>query len=532
MKQKTKKIIRHFTGLIFPAVGFGAVSGVLTGAVITFYKWCAKHVVALSVQGYNAILQNLWLLPVALVGLFGLAFLFGIIYKRAPELRGGGIPTAIAALRDLITFKWFRNLIGVFLMSMATFLVGVPLGSEGPSVQIGTAVGLGVRRATGKKSSAWNRYSMTGGACAGFAVATGAPVSGVMFALEEAHQRISPMIILVSATSVVFSCIVAEVLSPVMGVSFALFPALDVASLAAWELWIPVLVGVVVGLGSVLLLKYYEALKRFVRSIGRVPAWVKIFLVLALTLCVGLLLPSGVSTGHELMLELLSRHAPAIWILLVLLVVRTTLTLSANVNGVTGGMFLPLLALGALLASVVAQVLGLLGLGAEYYSVVLVLGITAAVSGMIKAPVTAVVFAIEAMGCIDNVLAVIIVSVCSFLITEMFGAHSVTDSVLEDQVEVLNKEKERKVIDAFVTVKEGTFAVGKQIRDILWPVNLFVLSVQRAKTSEVDEHGGKTMMAGDVLHVRYSTTDEVRTRDDLTAIVGEQDYAEREADVI
>ena len=63
---------------------------------------------------------------------------------------------------------------------------------------------------------------------------------------------------------------------------------------------------------------------------------------------------------------------------------------------------------------------------------------------------------------------------------------------------------------------------------------MFVLSLQHDETrgAEVDEHGGKAIREGDVLHVRYSTYDEPQTKAELTAIVGEQDYDERETDVI
>ena len=86
--------------------------------------------------------------------------------------------------------------------------------------------------------------------------------------------------------------------------------------------------------------------------------------------------------------------------------------------------------------------------------------------------------------------------------------------------------------EAFVTVNPGSFAVGKQIRDIFWPNNLFVLSVKFARTDhvEVDEHGGKSIRAGDVLHVRYSTYDSKHTIDELLAIVGDQEVEEIKVD--
>ena len=214
--------------------------------------------------------------------------------------------------------------------------------------------------------------------------------------------------------------------------------------------------------------------------------------------------------------------------LLLILVVRSTLTLFANTNGITGGIFLPLLSLGAVLASAVGQILShLFGLGEPYYVLILVLGITGCISGMMKMPLTAIVFAVEALSCYDNILYVIIVSVTAFMITELFGVHSINDTVLEDRAHAQNEGKTFRVIDTFVTVQPGTFAVGKQIRDIFWPRNLFVLSVQHGKKhgAEVDEHGGKEIRDGDILHVRYSTCDEETTAEELMAIVGEQEFA-------
>lgn len=67
--------------------------------------------------------------------------------------------------------------------------------------------------------------------------------------------------------------------------------------------------------------------------------------------------------------------------------------------------------------------------------------------------------------------------------------------------------------------------MGKQIRDVFWPANLFVLSVKHAEKAQakVDEHGDSSLRAGDILHIRYSTFDDKRTREELMAIIGEQE---------
>ena len=530
-----KKIRQYILNLILPILGYGAAAGILTATLVAFYKWCAKYVIAFSMNGYAFLKENPYWLMAVIPALFGIAYLLYWSYKKWPAVRGGGIPTSIGFLRGLITFKWLRNIIGVFLFSLTSFLVGVPLGNEGPSVQMGTAVGKAVLAPIGKKQKAWGRYAMTGGACVGFSAATGAPISGVMFAVEEAHERISPMILLIATVSVIFGRITTEILSPMLGVSVMLFPQISLVAMQLKDVWIPVVVGVVSGLFAVLFLNYYRVIKDFSqKTLRKVKSVYKIFVIFLITLAMGLLSTSFISTGHAFVEELL--HTRVAWyILIAILLVRATLTLFANTNGITGGIFLPTLAIGASVAALLAEVLvGVCGLGAEYYSLILVFGIIACIAGMMKMPITAIVFAVEALSCYNNVLYVIIVVTAAFVVTELFGAHSINESVLESRVEEYNEGKSHRVVEAFVCVQDGAFAVGKQIRDIFWPANLFVLSVKKNPDAEaeVDEHGGKVLHAGDTLHVRYLTYDEAVTKEDICAIVGEQDFATEETAVV
>ncbi len=531
MKSRYKS---YLVNLIIPAFVFGSVTGVITALVVTVYKILAKHIIHFSEIGYGYLSGHLYLVPAVVAVLFLVALLFDFCYKKRPNLRGGGIPTSIGILRGLISLKWFSNLIGTFFLSLTSFLFGVPLGNEGPSVQMGTAIGRGTVYSFAKKHRAWDRYSMTGGACAGFSVATGAPISGIMFAVEEAHQRISPMIIIVSSTSVMFSYITTEILSVLFDINNSLFPDMSLRTLPLIDVWVPLIIGVTIGAFAVLFLKYYKIISNlFSEKMKKIPPKYKIFFIFLLTLGLGLCSYSFISTGHELILGLME-NSTGLLMLLLILIVRSTLTLSANTNGITGGMFVPILALGAVLSSILAKgMIFLFGLSNEYYAVILMLGIAACIAGMMKMPLTAIIFSVEALSCYENLLYVIIATAIAFVITEMFGVKSVNDSVLENRVEELSGDKKPRVLEAFVTVQKGSFAIGKQIRDIFWPANLFVLSVKHStQGARVDEHGAHDIHEGDILHVRYATTDETQTREELIAIVGEQEYITNEDKVI
>lgn len=526
---KNKKTSGYIFNIILPVLVYGFVTGMLTAFVITLYKFFAGLIIDLSEKTYSALASALYFLPLAVLVVAMLSFCCSAIYSRFPDLKGGGIPTSIGLLRGLYPLKWLHNLLGIFFLSLVSFFVGVPLGNEGPSVQMGTAIGGCPLMTSHGKHKAWNRYLMTGGACAGFAVATGAPVSGIMFAVEEAHQRISPMIIMTAISSVTFATIGTVLFSPVFGVSTSLFPALPLPVLRVKQLWLPLVIGLALGLFAVLFLQYYALISSFLsKKLRHTHTSIKIFAVLVFTLVAGLISYDAVSTGHRLILSLLTEGLP-FYALILLLAVRTTLTLSANSGGITGGIFLPLLALGALVSAVMAKLLiNVCGLDRQYYAIIILLGITACIAGMMKMPLTALVFSIEALSLFDNILPVIIVTFVSFSVTEIFSAKSINDSVMETRLEALYGDAKPKVFDTFVTVTEGSFAVGKQIRDVLWPSNLFVLSVQKDESgkAEVDEHGDSSLKAGDRLHVRYSTYDQGSTKAELFAIVGEQEIVE------
>jgi hypothetical protein len=249
-----------------------------------------------------------------------------------------------------------------------------------------------------------------------------------------------------------------------------------------------------------------------------------------LTLVFGLISFSFISTGHEVFSLLLEQNV-AVYGLIILLVVRTSLTLLANTNKLTGGVFVPIMALGVILAGIIGKGLQAVGLSSEYYTVILALGVGACISAMMKMPLTAVVFSLEALGCVNNVLYVIVVVAVSFIITEIFEVKGINDSILGNIVKAQEETHERKIIDTHVTIKKGSFAEYRHARDIIWPSNFFLLSIipSKSRRAQVDQQGSKIFHEGDVLHIRYATFDEPYTKHQLMTIVGDQDYDETEA---
>ena len=363
----------------------------------------------------------------------------------------------------------------------------------------------------------------------------------MMFAIEEAHQRISPMIILVSPISVTAAKVTSHLLSPLLGINTYLFAPMRLITLKPGELWLPILIAIAVGLFAVLFLKYYLLLRtlwqKFTALLHRMmPKFMKttvgaalpLFVVFLITLIAGCISETNLSSGHHLIEELMHGHL-AWFMLIVFVMVRMSVMIFANSAGLTGGMFLPIMALGAMISSIIGgYLITHTPLTSGYYPVVVILGITACIASMMKMPLTAIVFAIEALSAHDNIVPVLIVSVLSYFITEVFEVESINEVVLEHRLEDMRHGKEPVTVDTTVTVGADTFAVGKQVRDIFWPANLFVLAVRRdtENKEEMDERGDKTLRVGDTLHVRYETYDPDETKRELYAIVGTQNSPE------
>ena len=163
----------YIKNILLPCLLFSVITGIFTGTLIFLFKAAASFVIGKSEELYAVVRSQpghipLFILGIALVGLSS-----AVLLRCVPDARGGGIPTAIAILRGLIPFCWVKTIVFVFASSMLTYFGGVPLGNEGPSVQMGTAVGRGTVSLFTRKNQAWDRYIMTGGACAGVAAATG-----------------------------------------------------------------------------------------------------------------------------------------------------------------------------------------------------------------------------------------------------------------------------------------------------------------------------------------------------------------------
>lgn len=511
----------YFANILFPCLVFGAVTGGLSGAVIFGFLRLASLMSSVFSRVHSAVLADARLLPLFFGGLVLCAAAVSCFLKRCPSARGGGIPSAIGFLRGLFSFSWLPTLFCTVVSAMVTYLCGVPLGSEGPCVQIGTAIGRGVGNVGGEKHRAWDRYIMTGGACAGFAAATFAPVTGIFFALEEAHKRFSPMILMTAFSGVTFSMIVTKALSAAFGVSTVFLPLPDYSVPSTSFVWIAVAVGFGGAVVAALFCFLYKGIHEVVACrLSRVPLFVRIAVIFLLVGAVGLFVPEVMGSGHSL-IETVFEHPYALGIgaLCLILLWRVVLVLLANNVGVTGGMFIPTLAIGALYGVLTARLCVALGVDSSYCSFLVLLGMLSFFAAVNRIPITTLVFAMEQLRGAEGILFLCAAVFTSYLVMELFRVPAFCDVVLEKRTREEPPEGEYVDTKVTVTVMENSFVVGKAVRDIFWPAGCRVLDV-------LPRDGGifnDSINDGDQLRLRIRTSRAATTEQELCALIGAQE---------
>jgi len=521
------KKYKEYISNIAPCFYYGVICGGLTGALIFLFKAAAKKAEEISVYLYEyAKVSPLYIL-FAFAILAVLGGLMAFLHKKIPECKGGGIPRSEGVLRGILTFRWLKTLFGTFFGSMISFVCGLPLGSEGPAVLMGTSVGCMCGNMS-KNKTTWNRYIMTGGAGAGFAVATGAPLSGILFALEEIHKRFTPMLVLTVSVSVVSATYVNQILCTVFGIDPNLLHIGELAQFELSHIGYLMLLGVIIAIGVGVFDASIGIFGKLTRKFsGIFTAPVKVIAVFLITGVLAFWFSEGAYSGHDVILESAKNSKTAL-LLLALLAIRLVMMLFVTDSGTTGGIFIPTLAIGSLVGAICGKLLVYLGMPEVLFSAAVILGMCAFIGGTLRAPLTASVLFLELTGQFTNLLFVAVVVFLVSFITELFNLKPFYDMALEKMEHAQNGGKTPRIAHFKMKISENAFVIGKAVRDIMWPPSSVVISITRADDTrqDMDNDGEKKLYGGDTIIVRTKFFDEAELIKQLQGLVGDEAYIE------
>ena len=354
-----------------------------------------------------------------------IAYLLKLIVAREPMCTGSGIPQIKGILQGDMSMRWFSVLWSKIIGGVLAIGAGMSLGREGPSVQIGACVGQGLSQ-TSRRTGFESRILMTAGAGAGLAAAFNAPLAGVIFGLEEMQKTISPALLLTGITASITAATVTDVvfgMSPVFSMGYLLPLPLNLFDVL-------VAAGIVIGLlGRLFNIALAYSLNTYSR-LG-LSGMKKPLVPLALAGILGFVLPE-ILGGGNLLVDSLVVTDYTIGFLCLLFVGKFLFTMICFGSGVPGGIFLPMLVLGAAGGAVLAKLLVLAGLlPAMYYADIIVFGMAAYFSSVVKSPVTGSILILEMTGSFQHMLALLVVSLTAYVISDLTGGRPVYDELLD-----------------------------------------------------------------------------------------------------
>ena len=515
--------LKNSIKIVVPYLLYGTLCGSVTGAAIFFFKLIAKYLEEITKGIYSFARENAVYIPLVFLGLVLLAIAEYFLHKRIPEVKGGGIPRTEGILRGILSFKWLKTLVGTVVGSFISFFAGLPLGSEGPAVLIGTSLGGMCGKISGK-GSARQRYIMSGGAGAGFAVATGAPISGMLFVIEEVHKKFAPTLILIVSVTVIAATGVNKALCSLFGMSDALFDFGLLPNFNMGYIAYLVLAGVILAFAVCAFDASIEHISDLTAKVKKyLPRPLKLVILFVAVGAFGLWFDEIVFSGHHVIGEVVSGHFD-ISFLLIILILRMALLLLATDSGATGGIYIPTLTVGVISAAIVARLMSLIGMPAELVPLVSVIGMCAFLGGTLRSPFVALVFFVEITEGLGNVFYAAVAIFVVNIFTTFFDQKPFYDMVLEkmEKTEFANKTLEVKFFE--MKVSHDAFVIGKSVRDIMWPHASVIVSISRdhRNFSDTDLDGEKRLHEGDTLVLRARTYNEDELKDFLYDLVGKE----------
>jgi CIC family chloride channel protein len=335
-----------------------------------------------------------------------------LLFRYFPDARGSGVPQTKAALFARDGVITLRTVLGKFFCTSATLASGIPLGREGPSVQVGAGIASVLGRRLGLRPE-HVKALIPVGAAAAIAAAFNTPLAAVLFSLEEVmgdlNAPVLGSVVLASATSWL-------VLRLMLG-NNPLFSVPQYELVHPLEFAIYAILGVVGGLVSVAFTKLLLGMRERFR---RLPAWTRWFQPVAGGLVAGLIawrLPQVLGVGYGYVGDALNGKM-AFQLMALLVVFKLLAVTTSYASGNAGGIFGPSLFIGAMLGGAIGSVAHHLlpGYTAAPGAYALV-GMGTLFAGIVRAPMTSVLMIFETTHDYAVIVPLMISNMVSFFIS-------------------------------------------------------------------------------------------------------------------
>lgn len=492
-KQNTIRKIEQKNKEAFYLIVRGLEVGVVSGLITVLYRWLLtvaeeKLMSVIDFVSGNGVRIAIWLIILGVLGLF-----VGAINKWEPMASGSGIPQTTGEVKGKFNPSWWRVIVAKLIGGTTAVFSGLSLGREGPSVQLGGMAAKGVARLT-KADKTTELRMISCGAGAGMASAFNAPLAGTMFVLEEIHHTFDKSVLCMS----IVASVTADFTSKLFYGQATTF-SYDTHNLPLKHYWLLVLLGAILGIAGIGYNIIMLQAQKIYKKINKIPSYIKLAVVFAISGVVGLIMPQIVCGGHS-MVELLLNDRPTIAFMCILLVAKFLFGTISFASGAPGGTLYPLCILGTYIGAIFGAIaINTMGLNENMWQEFVVVGMAGLFASIVRAPITGIILVFELTGSMQNLLPLAVVALTSYAMANLVGITPFYEALLKNLDTSSDDEeytkRSEKVIKSYV-VPLGSNLDGKMIKEIEWGRHVLIVTVERGEES-ITPSGDVVLHSGD-----------------------------------
>lgn len=426
---------RPFASNFLKKIGRGIAVGLVTGLIVASFR----KIIDFTLQKLNVIYPymqtHFWALGGYVIGTIILWLIMSRLLKNHLfDIVGSGVPQVEDILHDEHWMSWWSVLWRKYIIGLMAICPGLFLGREGPCIQMGAAIGQGLSEKCFKSSKDETKIMIACGIAAGLSAAFSAPLAGALFLIEEITYTFESQTWLTALTAAIASDIVTLLFfgtRPCMWlpVVYRLPPAT----------YLPlILFGILLG---ILAWFYQYCLINIHCWYGKIhwlPRNRRSIIPLLLVIPIGLW-DAKMLGGSHVFVEVIAQlphhvhgFKTIIFLLLAYFVIRFAFSMISYGAAVPGGIFMPILVLGAILGSLAGIVMIKLGIiPATAYINIVVIGMAAYFGAIEMAPFTAICLLTEMVGTIQQILPMLLVTFIAYAVNDLLGGRPIYGALRE-----------------------------------------------------------------------------------------------------
>lgn len=472
--------------------------GFLAGLVVVAYRFALTQLS--EMRNVLFAQKHPVTLSLILILLIGAGYVVNLLLKWAPYSGGSGIPQIHAELLGRIDYATCPTLISKFFGGALNAFAGLSLGREGPSIQLGGTIGKLLGQLL--KLDRMDRASlMAAGASAGLSAAFNAPLAGMLFVLEEIYGTFSSSVLVPALLASLMANVVSfYCLGDQTAFHFRPTHLLDLSQL---YLVLPLaILASLVGMSFNLLLDKWRA---YAKRWPKLMDW-RFSLLFLFSFGIWQVLPEIQGGGHSLV-EALAKNTFPLSFLCLLLVGKLVFTCISFDSGAQGGIFLPVLVLGAT-SGVLFQQLLLGFVNLESYRVnFMIIGMVAILTAVVRSPILSVVLIAEMTGTFSQFLSLSLASIVAYVFSESLKVepvyHTLYKHLIANLPSRLPSGRQLSMMSRFCLPPDSKLT-GKKLKDLKFPCPLLVTTIIREGEEFVPE-GEDCLLLNDQVLVAHES---------------------------